>query len=151
MRAVRPIQPRRLAHGLNYTLKQLIVDLLIHIRPIVRNPPGYTPVPSPRARSSATTKGMATRSSIIDVSHPPAPTVVEALHSLPYAARLHGWWDTLFALTVVALAKFWEALPHLIQFGGLIVVILTGIEKLIALGWIKNPRRQPKENPDDLG
>jgi hypothetical protein len=64
--------------------------------------------------------------------------VVEALHSA-HAARLHGWWDTLFALTVVALAKFWEALPHLIQLGGLIVVILTGIEKLIALGWIKTP------------
>lgn len=59
-------------------------------------------------------------------------------------------WDALLTVLVVALATFIEALPHLIQFGGLIVVILTAAEKLIALGWIRNPRRKPrKEHGDD--
>lgn len=73
----------------------------------------------------------------------------------PLAARLpvevRGWWDTSFALMVMALAKFWEALPHLIQLGGLIVVILTAIQKLIELGWIRNPRRVKEEQSDDAG
>jgi hypothetical protein len=44
-----------------------------------------------------------------------------------------------------------EALPHLIQLGGLVVVCLTAVQKLIELGWIKNPRARKQEAPDDIG
>ncbi|NKJ02806.1 hypothetical protein [Novosphingobium sp. SG707] len=81
----------------------------------------------------------------------PAAQAFAALHTAPLAAQMRGWWDAVLTLLVMLMVSFVEALPHLIQFGGLIVVILTGIEKLIALGWIKNPRRQPKDGPDDLG
>lgn len=80
---------------------------------------------------------------------PPLPPLATASLAAPH---WRGWWDTILALMVMALAQFWEALPHLIQLGGLVVVCLTAVQKLIELGWIKNPRaRKQKENPDDLG
>lgn len=70
----------------------------------------------------------------------------------PIAAHGRGWWDAILAIVLMALAHFLEALPHLIQIGGLIVVVLTALQKLIELGWIKNPRpARKKEQRDDLG
>ena len=81
-------------------------------------------------------------------------TAAQALAAAaPITAYGRGWWDATLALALMALAHFLEALPHLIQIGGLIVVILTALQKLIDLGWIKNPRaaRAKKEQSDDLG
>lgn len=77
-------------------------------------------------------------------------------HLAPHlAARLPveagRWWDAVLTLTVMALARFSEALPHLIQLGGLVVVCLTAVQKLIELGWIRNPRRAKQESSDDAG
>ncbi|WCT76294.1 hypothetical protein [Novosphingobium humi] len=65
----------------------------------------------------------------------------------PHGAR--SAFDAISMLVVMALATFVEALPHLIQLVGLGVVILTAAEKLIALGWIRNPKRPRKEQSDD--
>lgn len=72
-----------------------------------------------------------------------------ALHSAPLSPR--GWWDFLLALAVIALTKFLEVLPHLVPAAGLVVMALTILEKLIALGWIKNPKRHRKGPSDDAG
>jgi hypothetical protein len=71
------------------------------------------------------------------------------LQTATMAAQSRGWWDVISTLMVMLMASFWEALPHLIQLGGLIVVVLTGTEKLIALGWIKNPSRKSRKDRDD--
>ncbi|NOW44174.1 hypothetical protein FHW96_000301 [Novosphingobium sp. SG751A] len=83
-----------------------------------------------------------------DLSPLPSPALATATLAAPHA---RGWWDTILALMVMALANFWEALPHLIQLGGLVVVCLTAVQKLIELGWISNPLRRKKEQSDDLG
>lgn len=72
-----------------------------------------------------------------------SPLAALAPHSL------RASWDAILTLTVVALATFIEALPHLIQFGGLIVVILTAAEKLIALGLLPSPKRPSKKEQSD--
>lgn len=90
-----------------------------------------------------------------DLSPLPSPALATASLAASY---WRGWWDTILALMVMALANFWEALPHLIQLGGLFVICLTSAQKtielrqkLIELGWIGGPLRKQKENPDDLG
>ncbi|WJS98207.1 hypothetical protein [Novosphingobium humi] len=77
-----------------------------------------------------------------DLPLPPASLALSISH-------WRGWWDTILALMVMALANFWEALPHLIQLGGLVVVCLTAVQKLIELGWIRNPLRRKQEQSDD--
>lgn len=72
-----------------------------------------------------------------------------ALHSAPLSLR--GWWDFLLALAVITLIKFLEVLPHLVPAAGFVVMALTILEKLIALGWIKNPKRRRKGKSDDAG
>ena len=41
-------------------------------------------------------------------------------------------WETLVTLMVTVMASFWEALPHLVQLGGAVIVALTIWEKIEA-------------------
>lgn len=57
---------------------------------------------------------------------------------VPHSARAS--WDAFVMLMVTGMASFWEALPHLVQLGGGVIVVITIWEKPTVQGWVARLR-----------
>lgn len=79
----------------------------------------------------------------------PAAQAFAALQSAPLVPHLRGWWDAVFLFLVVVMDLIKSELPTIIQIIAIAVGLLTFAQKLIELGWIKNPRRNTKDEPHD--
>jgi hypothetical protein len=66
--------------------------------------------------------------------------------------NMRAGWDALATMMVMALATFWEVLPHLIQLGGGMIVLLTIWEKPTVQALVARRRaRKTKEDTDAIG
>jgi hypothetical protein len=58
-------------------------------------------------------------------------------------------WETFVMLMVTVMASFWEALPHLVQLGGGVIVALTIWEKPTVQALVTRLRTRNQERKDD--